>query len=36
MADGTVVEQGPAAEVIEAPTHETTHRFMNAMRAAEV
>ena len=36
MADGNVVEQGPAAEVIEAPTHETTHRFMNAMRAAEV
>lgn len=36
MADGNIVEQGPATEVIEAPTHEITSRFMNAMRAAEV
>jgi ABC-type dipeptide/oligopeptide/nickel transport system ATPase component len=36
MADGHVVEEGPAAEVIEAPSHEITSRFMNAMRAAEV
>jgi polar amino acid transport system permease protein len=36
MADGHVVEEGPAAEVIDAPSHEITSRFMNAMRAAEV
>ena len=36
MADGNIVEEGPAAEVIGSPTHEITRRFMNAMRAAEV
>jgi polar amino acid transport system permease protein len=36
MANGNIVEQGPAAEVIGAPTHEITRRFMTAMRAAEV
>lgn len=36
MADGAIVEEGPAADVIGSPTNEVTHRFMNAMRAAEV
>jgi polar amino acid transport system permease protein len=36
MADGAIVEEGPAADVIVSPTHEVTRRFMSAMRAAEV
>ncbi len=36
MADGAIVEEGPAADVIGSPANEVTRRFMNAMRAAEV
>jgi polar amino acid transport system permease protein len=36
MADGDIVEEGPAADVIGSPTHEVTRRFMSAMGAAEV
>jgi polar amino acid transport system permease protein len=36
MADGAIVEEGPAADVIGSPAHQVTRRFMNAMRAAEV
>jgi polar amino acid transport system permease protein len=36
MANGVVIEEGPAAEVITNPQHPLTIRFVNAMEAAEV
>lgn len=33
MDEGTIVEQGPPAEVIDKPTHERTRRFLGQLRA---